>query len=521
MSKKTLFLAVILAITAVTLVAMAGEKPDRKVVKKFSALYASEEPGKRIEAINLLSDEPHVWVAKTLTGILHKEKDESVVDAGVEMIRLHKCPEIGKILISATGKAQRIKPHYPAKPKGGVSPTPTMPQAVDIGTRLRLGYLGILNEMDKVEGIKNLISVLQSEENFDVIQVAFDVLKKNRDQLDVDDLVKMGKKTRKMRPPKEMESYMGKLNVGVELRVELMKIIWEYDSRKGFDFVVDCLSDQAWQVRQTAINLLADAYEQKGAELCREAIRTLIGLLEKEPDDRVKKHLKITLWELTGRAFGDDIQKWKDWWAQHGEAYAGPPQEKEDKRPDSDDMGTELEEVKEKKPSFFGTEIKKKRVAFVIDISGSMTEASTGGTKMDVVKRELKKTIGSFTKHYKFNMFFYNTTVRSWKEALVKALDDIKEEALIEVDKLAAAGMTNISGALKKAAEDADCQTIFLLSDGKPTAGITDVDALLRDVRSWNKYKNITINTIGMQGCDPEFMRKLAEQNGGSFVNAN
>ena len=137
---------------------------------------------------------PHEWVAKTLTGILHNEKDESVVDAGVEMVRLHKCPEIGKILIAATQKAQGIKPHYPTKPKGPVDPNPTMPQAVDIGTKLRLGYLGIMNDMDKVEGAKNLIAVLQSEENFDVIQVAFDVLKKNRGQLGVDDLVKMAKK---------------------------------------------------------------------------------------------------------------------------------------------------------------------------------------------------------------------------------------------------------------------------------------------------------------------------------------
>jgi hypothetical protein len=43
---------------------------------------------------------------------------------------------------------------------------------------------------------------------------------------------------------------------------------------------------------------------------------------------------------------------------------------------------------------------------------------------------------------------------------------------------------------------------------------------LLKDVRKWNKFKKIKINTVGMAGCDPNFLQKLAQQNGGSFTNA-
>jgi Mg-chelatase subunit ChlD len=80
--------------------------------------------------------------------------------------------------------------------------------------------------------------------------------------------------------------------------------------------------------------------------------------------------------------------------------------------------------------------------------------------------------------------------------------------------------MTDIAGALRKASQDRDTDTIILLTDGKPTAGITDTEQLLKDVRSWNKFKKIKINTVGMAGCDPNFLQKLAQQNGGSYSNA-
>ncbi len=63
--------------------------------------------------------------------------------------------------------------------------------------------------------------------------------------------------------------------------------------------------------------------------------------------------------------------------------------------------------------------------------------------------------------------------------------------------------------------------TIYFLTDGEPTAGdMTDADVLASWFAELNRFARVKVNviTFGNLGVDAEFLRRLAEENGGVFV---
>ena len=116
-------------------------------------------------------------------------------------------------------------------------------------------------------------------------------------------------------------------------------------------------------------------------------------------------------------------------------------------------------------------------------------------------------------------MIFFSSGVRAWKGRLVQATARNLAQASGYVYGLQAEGMTNAYGALARALKDPHVDTIFLLSDGQPTAGrITDPHAIRAAVRKMNSFRRIVIHCIGIGGHDREFMKGLAEDNGGKYV---
>ena len=64
-----------------------------------------------------------------------------------------------------------------------------------------------------------------------------------------------------------------------------------------------------------------------------------------------------------------------------------------------------------------------------------------------------------------------------------------------------------------------DVDTIFFLSDGRPTVGeFVDPDDILREVKSVNELRKVVIHTIAIGEFQKDFMKRLAEENGGVFV---
>ena len=134
------------------------------------------------------------------------------------------------------------------------------------------------------------------------------------------------------------------------------------------------------------------------------------------------------------------------------------------------------------------------RIVIVMDFSGSMAGQSGDGTW--------------------FNVITFESEPHPWQPSLVEATDEIKDEAKDYFDDLEPTGGTAMIPALEEAfAEGPDF--VILVSDGVPNEG---PQAVLDRVTELNADDAVTVHTIGIgQDLDLDFMKTLAEQNGGEM----
>ena len=98
---------------------------------------------------------------------------------------------------------------------------------------------------------------------------------------------------------------------------------------------------------------------------------------------------------------------------------------------------------------FYGIPIESDRVCFVLDVSGSMSEASySGGMRIDAVKKELLKAIESLPDGAWFNLLFFDTSVYGWKRELMEMNEKQRASALDYASKQGPGGGTAAGGAI-------------------------------------------------------------------------
>ena len=79
-------------------------------------------------------------------------------------------------------------------------------------------------------------------------------------------------------------------------------------------------------------------------------------------------------------------------------------------------------------------------------------------------------------------------------------------------------GGTNLYDGLELALLMEDVDTIFVLSDGAPGAGkYTTTKDILAAVERLNQTRRVLIHSIAV-GMNSELLRKLAQENGGQYV---
>ncbi len=221
-----------------------------------------------------------------------------------------------------------------------------------------------------------------------------------------------------------------------------------------------------------------------------------------------------------------------------------------------------------KSTSYYGIELDDNKVVFLVDISGSMENKierdakgqiissvtnkavdavsdQIGGavgsmvgktikkqmTKLEKAKKKIIPVINGFTEESYFTIITFENDIRLWRKELVQATSANKKLAVVSVKALESGGGTNISDALEEAfhlagagvndpEKELEVETVFLLSDGEPSAGKhTNTRDILEAVESWNPLKRVTIHTIGLgDNHDRDFMRQLAEDNGGTYI---
>ena len=187
------------------------------------------------------------------------------------------------------------------------------------------------------------------------------------------------------------------------------------------------------------------------------------------------------------------------------------------------------------------------RIVIVMDFSGSMAGQSGGGVEQEVTGRlerglggliggragaevseelrarrqkaeeairEVASGVDGLPDGTWFNVITFESQPHPWQPSLVEATDEIKDEAKDYFDDLEPTGGTAMIPALEEAfAEGPDF--VILVSDGVPNEG---PQAVLDRVSELNADDAVTVHTIGIgQDLDLDFMKTLAEQNGGEM----
>ena len=175
--------------------------------------------------------------------------------------------------------------------------------------------------------------------------------------------------------------------------------------------------------------------------------------------------------------------------------------------------------------SYHGVPVVSHRIAFVLDLSGSMRDPAGDGTArslLEVAMEELARVIDELPEKGLFNIYFYNEETHPWRPEAAPATPRARKEAKAFLAKKEAKGYTNLYGGLQRALADLQVDTIYLLSDGGPSRGeVIFTDRILRKVDELNRIRRVTIHAIdtgSRKFHQTRLLEELAARTGGRYV---
>lgn len=277
------------------------------------------------------------------------------------------------------------------------------------------------------------------------------------------------------------------------------------------------LAHEDWSTRLIALSALEKLRD-------RDSVGAIVAQMQREAG-RTLAEFGATLFRLTGELHDTDAATWKKWWEAAGRSLplitAAELEKKTAERERKRLRQTTL-------ARFFGVKIESHHVMFVIDISGSMAEqlqtvkiGDRAATRIEVVKQELVKALGALDPAASFNLCTFNAAVQKWKETSVAMSDKTRAEAIDWVEHLGSRGGTNIYDALAFAMGDPSVDTIFLLTDGEPSAGtVTDLGLIRQHIADWNRTRHVKIHCIAV-GSDFPLLEWIAQDANGTYTKFN
>jgi hypothetical protein len=213
----------------------------------------------------------------------------------------------------------------------------------------------------------------------------------------------------------------------------------------------------------------------------------------------------------TDQDFGDDLEKWNDWWRTNRATvlhFAKSP--------------ARLVRNSGEFAEYYGIPICADRLVFVLDTSGSMR-----GSKIDAAKTTLIRAIRELKANVYFNVIAFDGRVRLWQRELVLASEEMKQFAVKMVLEQPLGPRTASYDALEAAFGLAP-EAIYFLSDGAPVGGkITDPDEIIAAISHHNRLRRVSLHSIGILTGDGKhnpfgrFMKDLATANWGIYKGVN
>jgi len=319
-----------------------------------------------------------------------------------------------------------------------------------------------------------------------------------------------------------------------ELRAIAIGSLRKFEGKtRAMEGLLAALSDPDEAIRANALWGLA-GFRDKAM------VGPLIHLLEN--DERLRVQALEMLVKLTGQNMDLVAADWKKWWE-----VAEPKFE----LPDPKAKGTTR--VKAREFSYFGLEVSSKKIAFLVDASKSMDEqvpvklvkgkdsgeAKGGGTsvggsgggngggririkdgkamKIEILKRELVNLIGKLPGDTQVNIVTFHREFTPWQSQLQPLAGAGRGRALEFVKGIETRNGTNVFDTLEFALADKRVDTIYLLSDGLPTAGrLLDLPSITREVQALNRRRGVAIHCIAF-GEESKLLEAIAKENGGQY----
>lgn len=289
-----------------------------------------------------------------------------------------------------------------------------------------------------------------------------------------------------------------------EVRTVGLSLLLELGADSALVQAQQSLGDKAWELRSIAYRYLTKFRDVASIPLLIARMEREEGRLAMELDQALFAHTGTRCWKR---------KEWESWWAEHKSGFTLP-------HPDSVRGGTGASGGGGTTVSYYDIPLVSSHVAFLIDHSGSM-RAPIGTdkkyTRLDAAKEQLLRVVGTLPKTTACNLIIYDHVVQQVWDVLRPVDDSNRDELLARVQKITFGGGTNIFDALEKAFLDPTVDTIYLLTDGEPSAGrIVAPDDIVDEVKRWNRSRQIVIHCIGL-GIDSGLLKQLAEQSGGSY----
>lgn len=273
--------------------------------------------------------------------------------------------------------------------------------------------------------------------------------------------------------------------------------------------------------------LIAGAIEALTLFHDKRAIVPLIGFLGRMDIGRLRGDAHAALKSLTGEKHGPYMEPWQSWWQENEKTFKMPP------APVEIVPGSKQKEG----VTFYGIQTFSDRVLFVVDVSASMDWAlggkrgEPGGEKAKMVtaRKELAGAVYNLPNGGNFNVILFNHEVLPWQTGVVEVSEPSKKKCDRWINSVKPAGLTNIHDALAVAFQmvfrttgEPDFDTIFFLTDGKPTAGkVQTPEKILERVREWVSVSKTQIHVVGIGGdkdIDEDFLTELAKIGRGDYA---
>lgn len=164
-----------------------------------------------------------------------------------------------------------------------------------------------------------------------------------------------------------------------------------------------------------------------------------------------------------------------------------------------------------------------RHIVYVLDISGSMA------SRIDRAEAELRQAINGLRPEETFNIVAFSDEARSFDSGMAPATPSLVRKASNYLDTLRVGGGTNLEAAMLLALSLPNVNEIVVLTDGVPTEGEDNFNALARKIRRRN-VNHARISTIGLVGKNPNggnddyidnfeaaaLLRQIARDSGGA-----